>query len=118
MDQNIKCISFAGPKEPLIRGSIDARGTTWRRSVALLDHIGVFCGVGSGVTMLATCCENHPKILELCISDSITMQGCGYGKSQAINGNPEPGKVARVVVAKLKLNEEKEFSINPCSLQV
>jgi len=89
----IRCISFAGKNEKALPGTIDATGTSWRRTVALLEMCGAFCGVGSGLTMLAAACEKQPAILELNVSHSITMKGCGYADSIKI-GNPDPVIVA------------------------
>lgn len=85
--QNFKCVSFAGSNESLIPKTIDARGASWRRTTALMDHLGVFCGVGSGVTMIAAASRKQPKIIELSISKSITMKDCGYANSLKTGNN-------------------------------
>jgi len=79
--KGINCICFCGLKERPIRYSISGAGVTWRQTVALLNRIPVFIGCGSGVTMLAAAAKNQPKIVEICIPDSTSMQGCGYAKS-------------------------------------
>lgn len=91
----IRCISLCGAKEKPIPGTISAAGISWRQTVALLERCGSFVGIGSGLTMLAASCpvEKQPKILEMLISDSITMLGCGYANSVKI-GNPDPQIVA------------------------
>jgi ADP-heptose:LPS heptosyltransferase len=97
-----KCVSIAGKGEPLIPGTIDARGTSWRRTAALMNHLGVFCGVGSGITMVAAAAEKQPHIVELAVSESITMKSCGYAKSTRVTGTDHQ-KAAAVVVRLLKL---------------
>lgn len=86
----VKCISFSGPKEHAIAGSVSAAGCTWRQTVALMEYIHVHVGIGSGVTMLAAAAQNQPKICEILIPKSITMKGCGYAPSIPIkNKNPK-----------------------------
>lgn len=91
----IRCVSLCGKNERPIPGTISAAGISWRQTVALLERCGSFVGIGSGLTMLAASCsvEKQPKILEMLISDSITMKGCGYANSIKI-GNPDPSIVA------------------------
>ena len=59
---NIKFIGVAGPNESAIPGMIDARGISWRQTVALLNRVPKMVGVGSGITMLAAGAEQQPKI--------------------------------------------------------
>ena len=80
----VKCISFAGPKDRPIEGSVSACGTGWRRTVALMERIHVHVGIGSGMTMLAAAAENQPKICEILVPKSVTMEGCGYADSVRI----------------------------------
>ena len=77
-----KCISFAGLKEGKIDNTIDGRGMTWRRTIAVLSRCELFIGVGSGITMLAACASPMPRIIEIGVSDSISMSGCGYADSK------------------------------------
>ena len=97
----IKCISFAGRGEPLVKGTLDARGLSWRKTVALMNHLGAFCGIGSGMTMVAAAAEKQPKILELAVSASITMKRCGYAPSLKGPGK-DVSEVARLVKKQLE----------------
>lgn len=85
--KKIKCISFAAPKESLIAGTIDLRGLSWRCTTAIMNHMGVFCGIGSGLTMVAASAETQPNIVELAVSDSITMKACGYANSVRVGND-------------------------------
>lgn len=86
-----KCISFAGKNEGIISGTIDGRGISWRRTIALINKCKFFVGIGSGNTMLAACTKC--KILEINVPDSITMKSCGYSDSVSFS-NPEPETLA------------------------
>lgn len=79
--RNISCVCFCGEKEKPIFGSISGAGISWRRTVAILSKIPIFIGCGSGVTMLAAAAIPQPKIVEVAISDSVSMKGCGYADS-------------------------------------
>jgi len=83
------CVSFAGKNEGMIAKTIDARGMTWRRTIAILSLCDFLIGVGSGVTMLACCANPQPHIIELDISNSIQMKSCGYSdNSISLNASP------------------------------
>jgi ADP-heptose:LPS heptosyltransferase len=99
--QGFKCVSIAGPKEPLISGTINGKGINWRRTAALMNHLGVFCGVGSGLTMVAAAAEHQPQIIELAVSNSITMKSCGYANSWRLTGK-NPAEAAALVRKALK----------------
>jgi len=72
------CISFAGKKEGIVPGTVDGRGIPWRQTIAILSLCDFMVGVGSGITMLACCAPNQPKIIEVGVSESILMNKCGY----------------------------------------
>jgi len=82
-----KCISFAGKNEGLIENTIDGRGLSWRRTIALIDRCKYFVGIGSGNTMLAAC--TNTKILEINVPESIDMKSCGYADSTSFK-NAQP----------------------------
>jgi ADP-heptose:LPS heptosyltransferase len=101
--QGFKFVSMAGAKEPLIPGTVDARGISWRKTVALMNHLGVFCGIGSGLTMIASAASNQPRIIELAVSDSITMKSCGYANSirfQGISAKDVAALIKRIIKEK------------------
>jgi len=96
-EKGIECISFAAPHERLIRGAIDGRGISWRRTVAILARCEYMLGVGSGVTMLAAAARPRPTIMEIGISESITMKSCGYADSIPLNGKITPQDLAKKI---------------------
>ena len=91
-----ECISFAGKNEGMIPGTIDARGMSWRRTIAVIAKCDCMVGIGSGITMLACCSRPIPKIIELNVSPSISMNACGYADSIAVS-NANPDKVAEMI---------------------
>lgn len=99
---NIKCISVAGPGEGLLYNTIDCRGLTWRQTVALMNHVGVMFGVGSGITMLAASAKCKPKILELGVSNTISMKSCGYANSIIINPSDSYDNIAKTILKYLE----------------
>lgn len=90
------CISFAGKNEGLLPNTRDGRGMSWRRTIAVLSKCHYMVGIGSGITMLAACAKPTPKILELNVSDSISMCSCGYADSQIFN-NATPERVIQFI---------------------
>jgi hypothetical protein len=92
------CISFASPKEPLIPKTKDGRGMPWRRTIAILSQCKFLVGIGSGVTMLAACAKPQPTIIEVGVSEAISMCGCGYANSIMLSGKTKPADVARIIV--------------------
>lgn len=84
---NIACATIAAAQEPLIGGTLDFRGITWRQTVALLSRSIAMVGVGSGITMLAAAAKPQPRIIELGIAKSVSMKGCGYAPSISLT-NP------------------------------
>jgi hypothetical protein len=81
-------ISFAGSNEGIIPGTIDGRGMTWRRTAAIISKCRYMVGIGSGITMLATAARPTPAIIELGVSDSISMTACGYANSHVLKCPP------------------------------
>jgi ADP-heptose:LPS heptosyltransferase len=92
------CISFASPKEPLVPKTKDGRGMPWRRTIAILSRCKFFVGIGSGITMLAACAKPQPTIIEVGVSDAISMSGCGYADSKLCSGKTKPADVARIIM--------------------
>lgn len=90
------CISFAGKNEGIIPNTIDARGMTWRRTVAVLSLCHYMIGIGSGITMLAAAANPAPKIIEINVSDSISMKSCGYAESIVLN-NAMPDDIFKII---------------------
>jgi len=89
----IDCVSVCGPHEGTIPGTISGAGITWRQTAALCSEVAFVTGSGSGITMVAASAKNQPKILEIGISPSVTMEGCGYAPSIGIS-NLDPMVVA------------------------
>jgi ADP-heptose:LPS heptosyltransferase len=95
--RGFKCLSIAGKHEPLIPGTIDCRGITWRQTAALLSKVQYVIGCGSGITVLAAAARPQPKILELDIPENVTIAGCGYAPGILIK-KPTPQSVIEMVV--------------------
>jgi len=88
-NNGFESITFAGPDEGLIPGStLDGRGISWRRTVAIMAKCRYMVGIGSGITMLATAARPTPAIIELGVSDSISMTACGYALSHVLKCGP------------------------------
>ncbi len=87
-NRGFELISFAGPNESIIKGTIGANGMTWRRTVAVLSKCRYVIGIGSGITMLATAARPTPTIIEIGVSDSISMKSCGYANSHVLKCDP------------------------------
>jgi hypothetical protein len=84
----LESITFAGTNEGLIPGTIDGRGMSWRRTVAVLSKCRYMVGIGSGITMLATAARPTPAIIELGVSESISMKSCGYAHGHNLSCGP------------------------------
>lgn len=87
-NNGLESITFAGTNESLIPGTIDGRGLSWRRTVAVISKCRYMVGIGSGITMLATASRPTPSIIELGVSDSISMTACGYAASFVLKCGP------------------------------
>lgn len=87
------CISIAGAHEKPLPNTIDMRGITWRQTVAVCDSARHLLGCGSGITMLATCAEHQPHIIELDVPDNVTIAACGYAPAINVRG-PNPVDIA------------------------
>jgi ADP-heptose:LPS heptosyltransferase len=94
-----RCVSIAGSKEPLIPGTIDFRGTTWRQATALLSRCKFMIGSGSGMTMLAAAARPQPTIIELNVPANVTIAGCGYAPAQQVNA-PTPASVVEILACR------------------
>jgi len=97
--KGIQCVSLAGPKERPVGGTVNGTGTSWRKTVALMEHATFHVGVGSGLTMLAATVDKskRPKIIEVAVSPSISMDACGYADSISIRGDVSPARVIKQV---------------------
>lgn len=93
---NYKFIGVAGAKEQHISGMVDARGISWRQTVALLNKVPKMVSVGSGITMLAAGAARQPQIYELGLPDSVTARACGYSNSISIQ-SPSPASVKNII---------------------
>lgn len=93
LEYDVKCISFAGSHESPLKNTISATGTTWRQTVALMNLIGNFVGIGSGLTMLACSTQVQPNMLEIALESSISASGCRYANTIVIT-NLDPTIVA------------------------
>lgn len=96
-----QCVAFAGANEPLIAGAIDARGATWRQTVALMSKLKYFVGCASGNTMLALSSRPQPKLIELNIPEDTVAANTGYilPGNTAINVvRPTPPQIAAMIV--------------------
>lgn len=93
-----RVISLAGANEGIIDGTIDGRGVSWRRSIAILSRCKYMIGIGSGVTMLACCANPMPKIIEINVSSSLSMQNCGYSNTSVVVKNPTPQSLAKMIL--------------------
>lgn len=94
--RGFRCLSIAGKHEPIIPGTIDCRGITWRQTAALLSKVQYVVGCGSGITVLAAAARPQPKILELDIPEDVTIAGCGYAQGILIK-KPTPQSVIEMV---------------------
>lgn len=90
-------ISLAGAHEGIIDGTIDGRGISWRRTIAILSRCSYLIGVGSGITMLGCCADPMPMIYEINISPSLTMRNCGYSQTSISLSDPTPDELARKI---------------------
>ena len=72
------CLSFAGAREALLPGTIDARGASWRQTVALLSKVKYMLGCSSGNTMLALASRPQPALIELDPPGDCRADGTGY----------------------------------------
>ena len=91
------CISICGKNETPVQGSINAAGITWRQTVALANQVKYFIGVGSGLTMLAAAAENPPRIFEIGIPASVSMEGCQYCNTSENLTNIDPIQIANYI---------------------
>jgi hypothetical protein len=95
--EGITCVTIAAAHEGLIKGTVDCRGTTWRQATAVLSKSIAMVGVGSGITMLAAAAAPQPRIIELSIPSSVSMNGCGYAPSISLH-NPDVRAVAHKIL--------------------
>lgn len=97
------CISFAGANEPLMPGTLDARGATWRQTVALISKVKYMLGCSSGNTMLALASRPQPIIIELNPPDDCRADQTGYiipGNYACAVMRPTPAQVAALIEVK------------------
>lgn len=96
-----QCISFAGANESLLPGTLDARGATWRQTVALLSKVKYMIGCSSGNTMLALASRPQPVLIELNPPEDCRADGTGYivpGNRAVAVMKPIPAQVAAMIV--------------------
>jgi hypothetical protein len=92
--KGFKCISIAGTHENMIPGTIDMRGASWRRTVAVLSKVKYFIGCTSGNTILALASRPQPTIIELNPPDDCAAAGTGFVKGKCFTINkPTPANV-------------------------
>ncbi len=103
-NHGFQTISFGAQNEGVVDGSIDGRGISWRRTIAILSKCKFMIGVGSGVTMLAAAATPTPHIIEIGVSEAISMRGCGYADSTLLSGTSTPAIVADFIAAAEKGN--------------
>jgi hypothetical protein len=84
-------IALAGSNEGLYVNTVDARGTSWLRSAALLNRIRGIVGVSSGMSVLASTCPRKPFIFEINVPDSISIKTMGFSSNclSVVGGCPE-----------------------------
>lgn len=95
-----QCISFAGVNESLLPGTLDARGATWRQTVALISKTKYMLGCSSGNTMLALASRPQPILIELNPPDDCRADGTGYvvpGNHAIAVMKPQPSQVAGLI---------------------
>jgi len=97
----IQTVAFASKKEATFTGSIDARGTSWLRTAALLNRLRGVVGVSSGISVLATSCQSKPFIFEVNTPVSISIMKMGLSE-RCISMNHDPEHLSRLVWDKLK----------------
>lgn len=96
-----QCVAFAGAGEAFIPGAIDARGATWRQTVALMGKLKYFLGCASGNTMLALSSRPQPHLIELNVPEDCLAINTGYvlpGNTSVNLVRPTPSQVAAMIV--------------------
>lgn len=98
-ERGFRTISFGALHEGIIPGAMDGRGITWRRTIAILEKCKYMIGIGSGITMLAACARPTPHIIEMGVSEAISMRNCNYANSTLLSGNLSPEDVVHFILA-------------------
>lgn len=95
-----KCLSLAGKNEPLIPGTLDARGASWRQTTALLARCQALVGCSSGNTMLALAARPQPTLIELNPPEDCIAANTGYllpGTRYHRVTHPTPASIAALL---------------------
>ncbi len=98
----IQVIAFASTEEATFIGSIDARGTSWLRTAALLNRLRGVVGVSSGISVLATSCQSKPFIFEINTSTPSSIMKMGLSERCVTIMNHDPEHLSRLVSDRLK----------------
>lgn len=102
-DRGIQIVALAARHEGIYQRCIDGRGTSWRRSAALLNRLRGIVGVGSGMCVLTNTCSNRPFIFEINVPDSISSHTMFHNeKCVSIRPSPSPEHVVNMVQDQLK----------------
>jgi len=86
-------IYTGGKNDPPLRYGIDLRGCAFRQAKVMIMRSKLMIGCGSGLTMVACSDGMNVPLVEINIGDTISMNGCGYGKSKIMK-NPTPAQLA------------------------
>jgi hypothetical protein len=89
-------VYIGGKNDPKLNYGIDLRGCTFRQAKVMIMRSKLMVGCGSGLTMVS--CSNgvNVPLVEINIGDSISMNGCGYGKSKIVK-RPTPNHLANII---------------------
>jgi hypothetical protein len=90
-------VFIGGKKDPKLKYGTDMRGCTFRQSKILIQRSKLMIGCGSGLTMVACSDGVNVPLIELGIGHTISMGGCGYGKSQIIRRGSGATEVAGII---------------------
>jgi hypothetical protein len=90
-------IVFTGGKgDPPLKYGIDLRGCTFRQAKVMIMRSRLMVGCGSGLTMVACSDGVNVPLIELGIGQTISMNGCRYGKSKVMK-NKNASEVASAI---------------------
>jgi hypothetical protein len=85
-----------GLNDPPLEYGVDLRGCGFRHAKVMIMRSRLMVGCGSGLTMVACSDGVNVPLIELGIGKTISMTGCGYGKSTIIR-NDNPTKIANTI---------------------
>ncbi len=81
---DLPVVSFAGKNEPLLAGTVDGRGTSFRHTKMLISRASCFVGVGSGLSVLAASHGCEQPVVELA-PQQLSMAHLGYRRNRYQN---------------------------------